>query len=127
MDDGVYRYGARATTRAKEVTTCCLFLNAGLQPLASSPFFKALQSVNSLAGLLCRKGDHAGAEPLYRRALEGFAATNRRMGQDHPRLQTILGNYAACLERMGHDAAAVRALVQKALGQVGGPDSSREM
>jgi len=42
--------------------------------------------LNNLATLLEAKGDHAGAEPLYRRAL---AIAEKTLGSDHPMTQAI--------------------------------------
>ena len=51
--------------------------------------------MNNLASLLQDKGDYAGAEPLYRRALE---AGERTLGKEHPNTLTSVNNLASLLE-----------------------------
>lgn len=49
-----------------------------------------LTSVNNLAVLLSSKGDYKGAEPLFRRALEGICKVSRNMGGAHPHLKLFV-------------------------------------
>ena len=56
----------------------------------------ALMSMNNLANLLCNKGDFAGAEPLYRRALQG---RERVLGPLHPDTLASLNNPATLCAR----------------------------
>ena len=60
-----------------------------------------LASVNNLAALLMSKGDYAGAQPLYERALEGLLKSSHAIERPHPNLQVFAGNYASCLEKLG--------------------------
>jgi len=53
--------------------------------------------VNSLAGLYKAQGQHAKAEPLYKRALE---IREKALGLEHPNVATCLENYALCLRAM---------------------------
>jgi len=68
---------------------------------------------------LARAGDHARAEPLYRRAL---AIWERALGPDHPETATSLNNLADLLRSKGDYAGAeplyrrALAIVEKALG-----------
>jgi len=55
-----------------------------------------LTSVNNLAELLRGNGDYAGAEPLYRRALE---TQERVLGQDHPYTLDSMKDLADMLEK----------------------------
>ncbi len=57
-----------------------------------------LISVNNLGYLLDSKGDFDGAEPLYRRALEGL---EKRLGSAHPTTKTVRGNLLSLLEAQG--------------------------
>ncbi len=57
-----------------------------------------LRSVNNLAALLDSKGDFDGAEPLYRRALEGL---EKLLGSAHPTTKTVRGNLLRLLEELG--------------------------
>jgi tetratricopeptide (TPR) repeat protein len=69
------------------------------------------KTLNNLANLLYRKGDYAGAEPLYVRALE---ACERDLGREHPHTLTCVNNLAVRLQAKGDYAGAeplfVRAL-----------------
>jgi len=67
-----------------------------------------LASVNNLAGLLSRKGDYAGAQPLYERALRELLKASAAIGTPHPNLQTVIGNYAGCLKKMGRGYGEIR-------------------
>ena len=67
--------------------------------------------LNNLAALLQAKGDYAGAEPLYRRAL---AIDEKALGSDHPGLAIDLNNLALLLQAKGDDAGA-EPLYQRAL------------
>jgi hypothetical protein len=58
---------------------------------------ETLGSVNNLALLLQAKGDLAAAEPLYRRALEGY---RRVLGEEHPSTKIVAENHALCLEEL---------------------------
>jgi tetratricopeptide (TPR) repeat protein len=59
---------------------------------------ETLISLNNLANLLVSRGDFAGAEPLYRRALE----TNERvLGRRHPNTLMSLFNFALHRARSG--------------------------
>ena len=78
-----------------------------------------LGSVNNLAGLLESKGDYAGAQPLYERALEGLLKVSAAMGGAHPDLQAFVGNYAGCLKAMGRSAEEVQAILQRMLERYG--------
>ena len=49
------------------------------------------------------RGDYAGAEPLFRRALVGF---ERALGPEHPTTLGSVNNLAYLLERMGDYAGA---------------------
>jgi len=53
-------------------------------------------SLNNLALLLQDKGDSAGAEPLYRRAL---AIAEKVLGPDHPQTKTVRTNLQALLDK----------------------------
>ena len=64
--------------------------------------------LNNLAVLLKMKGDYANAEALFRRALEALLKTSAATGRPHPNLQSILGNYAGCLEKQGRSREAIR-------------------
>ena len=57
-----------------------------------------LGSVNNLAVLLKSQGKFTEAEPLHRRALEGYEAT---LGPKHPDTFTSLNNLAGLLESQG--------------------------
>ena len=70
-----------------------------------------LTCLNNLAVLLNNKGDYAAAEPLCRRALEGF---ERLLGPEHPETLTFLNNLARLLERKG-DYAGAEPLLRRAL------------
>ena len=52
--------------------------------------------LNNLAGLLDAKGDYAGAEPLYRRALE---ICEKALGPDHPNTVIVRKNLKQLLEK----------------------------
>jgi tetratricopeptide (TPR) repeat protein len=54
--------------------------------------------VNSLAGLYKAQGQHAKAEPLYKRALE---IREKALGPEHPDMAACLENYASLLRNMG--------------------------
>lgn len=64
------------------------------------------QSLNNLAALLFRKGNYSAAEPLFRRAIEGLAKISLATQRRHPNLESYLGNYVACLEKLGHSRHA---------------------
>jgi hypothetical protein len=64
--------------------------------------------VNTLAFLLQRKGDYAGAQPLYERALLGLLKISARIRRSHPSLQACIGNYAGCLEKQGRSREDIR-------------------
>ncbi len=59
--------------------------------------------MNNLAGLLAAKGDYAGAEPLYRRALE---ARERTLGKEHPDTLGSVNDLAGLLASKGDYAGA---------------------
>jgi len=61
--------------------------------------------------LLESKGDYAGAEPLYRRAL---AIAEKTLGPNHPNTATALDNLAGLLES-GGDVAGAEPLYRRAL------------
>ena len=78
-------------------------------------------SLNNLAVLLKTKGDYAGAEPLYRRAL---AIRERALGPDHPDTAKSLNDVANVLEETGRYGEA-ESLYRRALAireQALGPD-----
>ena len=70
-----------------------------------------LTSVNDLALLLYNKGDYAGAEPLFRRALE---ASDCVLGLEHPDTLKSVNNLAGLLQNKGDYAGAER-LYRRAL------------
>ena len=70
-----------------------------------------LTSVNNLAGLLSSKGDYAGAEPLYRRAMDTF---DRVLGSEHPHTLGSVSNLAGLLSSKG-DYAGAEPLSRRAL------------
>lgn len=72
-----------------------------------------LTSVNNLAGLLKRKGDYAGAQPLYERALEGLLKISQAIQRPHPNLQACVGNFAGCLENLGHSPEQIRSTLSQ--------------
>jgi len=57
------------------------------------------------------KGDYAGAEPLFRRALEGF---ERVLGPEHPDTLASVNNPAALLDSKG-DYPGAEPLCRRAL------------
>ena len=67
--------------------------------------------MNNLAALLYSKGDYAGAEPLYRRAL---AIREKALGPEHPDTAQILNNLAELLHDKG-DYAGAEPLYRRAL------------
>jgi len=67
--------------------------------------------MNNLALLLESKGDYAGAQPLYERALE---ASERVLGAEHPSTLTSVNNLAGLLESKG-DYAGAQPLYERAL------------
>lgn len=75
-----------------------------------------LDSVNGLAGLLCKKGDTAGAEPLCRRALEG---RERKLGKQHPDTVKSRNLTIEVLTKAGKPAEA-EALRREAKGLIEG-------
>ncbi|MGH9656926.1 MAG: tetratricopeptide repeat protein, partial [Bryobacteraceae bacterium] len=91
----------------------------GLVPIIVSRLPNTATSLNSLASLLKSKGDYAGAEPLYRRAL---AIRQKALGPDHPDTATSLNNLAELLRSKGEYAGAeplfrrALAITEKALG-----------
>ena len=70
-----------------------------------------LMSMNNLANLLKAKGDHAGAEPLLRRAVE---AMERTLGKEHPDTLGSVNNLADLLKAKG-DYAGAEPLYRRAL------------
>ena len=76
-------------------------------------------SVNNLAYLLQSKGDYAGAQPLFERALTGLLNSSRAMGCPHPRLRGSLGNYARCLEKTGKTTEEVQTILRRLLDHYG--------
>ena len=86
-----------------------------------------LGSVNNLAGLLYNKGDYAGAQPLYERALEGLLMLSQAIHRPHPKLEACARNYARCLEKLGRSPEQIRSTMAELgrrygidLGEVGG-------
>ena len=67
-----------------------------------------LNSADNLGYLLNAKDDYAGAEPLFRRALEGLLKISATIGRPHPNLQGCIGHYTACLERQGRSGEEIR-------------------
>ena len=67
-----------------------------------------LGKVNNLAGLLFRKGDYAGAQPLFEHALKGLLKVTAAIRRPHPSLQACIGNYSGCLKEMGRSDADIR-------------------
>src|SRR5947209_4891252 len=67
--------------------------------------------LNNLALLLKAKGDYAGAEPLYRRAL---AIDEKALSSDHPDAATHLANLASLLRAKG-DYGGAEPLYRRAL------------
>jgi hypothetical protein len=65
-----------------------------------------LRSVNNLAALLERKGDYAGAQPLYERALEAGAG----VGPEHPDTLMSVNNLADCCKSKGDYAGRSRCM-----------------
>ena len=57
---------------------------------------ETLSSVHKLAGVLYKKRDYAGAERLYRRALE---AQGRTLGKEHPDTRRTMNSGQTCLTR----------------------------
>ena len=78
-----------------------------------------LSSVSNLASLLYCKGDYAGAQPLFERALTGLLNSSRAMGCPHPRLRGSLGNYARCLEKTGKTTEEVQTILRRLLDHYG--------
>ena len=72
---------------------------------------EVLGSLNNLANSLSQQGDLAGAEPLYRRALE---ACERTLGPEHPSTLMSLNNLANLLSDQG-DLAGAEPLFRRAL------------
>jgi len=70
-----------------------------------------LASVNTLAGLLYRQGDYAGAQPLYERAIE---ARERVLGLEHPDTLASVNGLAGLLYRQG-DYAGAQSLGERVL------------
>jgi CHAT domain-containing protein/tetratricopeptide (TPR) repeat protein len=68
-------------------------------------------SLNNLASLLHDQGQHAGAEPLYRRSLVIY---ERVFGADHPDVALSLNNLASLLNDQGQYEAA-KSLYRRAL------------
>jgi len=69
------------------------------------------KTLSNRAYLLLRAGDHASAEPLYRRAL---AIQEKALGPDHASLAVGLNNFAHLLQTKG-DYAGAEPLYQRAL------------
>ena len=67
--------------------------------------------LNNLAVLLMTQGQHAAAEPLYRRSL---TIREKALGLEHPEVATSLGNLAELLRTKGQHAAA-EALIRRSL------------
>ena len=78
-----------------------------------------LASLRNLAGLLESQGDFAGAQPLYSRALEALLNISASAGRTHPDLQTLLYQYARCLEKLGRSREEVRNLLNDAMRPFG--------
>ena len=89
------------------------------------PFYRTrhvARDLNNLGLLLKEKGDYAGAEPLYRRAL---AIDEKALGPDHPDVAIDLNNLAVLLKTKG-DYAGAEPLYRRALAtneKVLGPDN----
>lgn len=65
------------------------------------------------------KGGYSGAEPLFRRALEGLLRISAEAGHDHPNLHVLFGNYVGCLEQPGKSPHEVRRILQEMLEPYG--------
>ena len=78
-----------------------------------------LGGVNNLANLLSSKGDYTGAEPLYRRALEGLLKLSAATGRPHADLENFISNYADCLEGLGHSGEEIRQTLEAMLRPFG--------
>ena len=70
-----------------------------------------LTIVNNLAFLLFRKGDYAGAQPLYKQALR---ASERVLGAEHPDTLGSVNNLALLLQSQG-DYAGAQTLYERAI------------
>jgi tetratricopeptide (TPR) repeat protein len=68
-------------------------------------------AVNNLASVLHAQGDLAGAQPLYKRALE---IAENALGPEHPNTAMALSNLAALLYAQG-DLAGALPLYERAL------------
>ena len=68
-------------------------------------------SLNNLAALLGDKGDLAGAEPLYRRAL---AASEKVQGREHPNTAVMVNNLGGLLRKKS-DFSGAEPLYRRAL------------
>jgi tetratricopeptide (TPR) repeat protein len=65
--------------------------------------YDTANSLNNLAGLYDSQGKFQEAEPLYRQALSIF---EQKLGAQHPHTQTVRGNYASLLRKLGRDEEA---------------------
>lgn len=73
--------------------------------------------VNNLAGLLYARGEFVHAEPLLREAADRFLTISLSIGREHPHLRGIVGNYLACLQKMGLDDAMIEKRAVEVLGR----------
>ena len=78
-------------------------IGAAETPPGPPPCANTATSMNNLANLLLEKGDYAGAEPLYRRALE---IREKALGADNPYTERSLNSLAYLLELKGDYAGA---------------------
>ncbi len=93
--------------------------NDTLMGVLGPEHLNTLGSVSNLAGLLDSKSDYAGAEPLFRRALEGLLRISVAMGRAHPNLNGVRGNYAWLLQKMGRSEGQVRQQLNELLRPFG--------
>jgi len=78
-----------------------------------------LAILHNLARLLENQGDYAGAEPAYRRAVEGLWKISAQMQRQHPNLRTFIDNYARCLERLGRRPAEIQETLEAMMRPLG--------
>ena len=78
-----------------------------------------LAGLRNLAGLLEDKGDYAGAQPLYEQALETLLDISVSSGSPHPDMQTLIYQYAHCLEKLGRSREEVRGLLNNVMRPFG--------
>jgi tetratricopeptide (TPR) repeat protein len=90
---------------SESILRCALDVNLGALG-ADDP--ATLSTGNDLAVLLASKGDIAGAEPLYRRALKVREAT---LGMEHPETIIAAHNLATCIEK--RDPSKAEALYRR--------------